>query len=105
MANKFLQSCGVKNEPSPVDFARLLIKSYKLRDSINSTEKTEYNTQMYLSILKRIAMDFNNILSIEPNLIESMKTKPILVAVKKKPFNSNDDDITVLNWLRQEISI
>jgi len=52
-ANRFLQSCGVKDEPSSIEYAELLIKSsHKLLQLIG--------VEKYLKILKKIANDFSS---------------------------------------------
>ena len=86
-ANKFLQSCGVKNEPSPVDLAKLLIKSSReLWDSVGH--------EKYLTILRRIAADFKYFRSVKLVTLKAKMTKdiPILVAVKKKYPDSDNDN-------------
>src|SRR5256885_7515949 len=82
-ANKFLETCGVKKEPYPIDLAKLLVKSSReLWDSIGH--------EKYLTILRRIAADFKSfrIISRRSILTSEMKKKSILVAVKKKYPNS-----------------
>jgi hypothetical protein len=67
-----LQYCGVKNEPSPIDFAELLVESsVELWNSIEGVE--------YLNILKSIAFNLATI-SKKSNLIAKMKDALILVA-------------------------
>ncbi|GES82823.1 hypothetical protein GLOIN_2v1661590 [Rhizophagus clarus] len=84
-ANKFLQSCGVKDEPSPIEFAELLVKSsHRLWNSIGD------NVEKYLNVLRRIAIHFNTI-SRNSSLIADMKRAPILLAVKKRRSNSERD--------------
>ncbi|GES75226.1 hypothetical protein GLOIN_2v1492674 [Rhizophagus clarus] len=79
-ANKFLQSCGVKNEPTPVDFAELLVNSS--RELMNSNGG---DVEKYISILRRIAMDYKLCGSItrKLSLVEKMKSVPILLAVRR----------------------
>ncbi|PKC14058.1 hypothetical protein RhiirA5_269102 [Rhizophagus irregularis] len=86
-ANRFLQSCGVKDEPSPIEFAELLVKSsHKLWNSIGD------NVEKYLNVLRRIAVHFNTI-SRNSSLIADMKRAPILLAVKKRRSNSERDSM------------
>jgi hypothetical protein len=81
-ANRFLLSCGVKNEPSPIEFAELLVKSsHELWDS------TGRSVENYLDILRRIAIDFDTISNKKPSLIAEMKREPILLA-KVVEYNS-----------------
>ena len=76
-ANKFLQSCGVKNEPSPIEFAELLVtSSTKLWNLMGD------NVEKYLTILRRISIDYD-IIARQSDLIEEMMKKPILIAIEK----------------------
>ncbi|CAI2174465.1 1539_t:CDS:10 [Funneliformis geosporum] len=88
-ANKFLQSCGVKNEPSPIEFAELLVKSsQEFWNSIGD------NVEKYLTVLRRIAINFN-IIAKKQSLIAEMRKAPILLAVRKR--NSNSERINSVN--------
>ncbi|GBB83172.1 hypothetical protein RclHR1_00010054 [Rhizophagus clarus] len=79
-ANKFLQSCGVKDELTPINFAELLVQSadelWKL------VKKIDDGVDKYMYFLRKIALDFK-ILADKSSLIEKMKTTPILIAIKK----------------------
>ena len=76
-AKKFLQSCGVKNEPSPVEFAELLVRSsHKLWNSMGD------DVEKYLTILRRISIDFD-IIARKSVLIGEMMREPILMAIEK----------------------
>ena len=82
-----MQNCGVKNEPTPIDFAELLVKSSaKLLDSFEDVE-------MYLNILRLIAFNLATI-SRKSNLIAKMKENPILVAVEMEDIKK----IIQLTW-------
>jgi hypothetical protein len=75
-AGRFLQSCGVKNEPSPIEFAELLVRSsHELLNSVGD--------ERYLYFLKLIAFDLGKI-SKKQSLIAEMKSAPILVAFQRK---------------------
>lgn len=52
------------------------------------------NAEKYLSVLRKIAVDFTyyRTISVNYNLVANMKKKPILVAVKKKNSNSTDEE-------------
>lgn len=80
-ANRFLFSCGVKNEPSSIEFAELLVKS-----SYELWKSTDYSVETYVNILRRIAIDFDTIASKKASLIAEMKREPILLA-KVVEFN------------------
>ncbi|CAG8589024.1 5426_t:CDS:10 [Diversispora eburnea] len=75
-ANKFLLSCGVKNEPSPPEYAELLVgSSSKFLGALANVDK-------YLVILRIIAI---NIQSIAKNktLFNLMCRSPFLLGVRK----------------------
>ncbi|RIA81211.1 hypothetical protein C1645_837362 [Glomus cerebriforme] len=96
-ANIFLQSCGVKNEPSSIEFAELLVKSsYELWNSNYSFDIKIIN---YLNILRRIAIDFEIIASKKSSLIVEMKRKPILLAIRK----NNDCEEEPLEYLYMKL--
>jgi hypothetical protein len=80
-ANKFLESCGVKNEPTPVEFAELLIESSEKLWNLYAGD-----VQKYLSILRKIAsyFDYSHAEAKNSILIAKMKKKNILVAIKKQ---------------------
>ncbi|CAB4474438.1 hypothetical protein RhiirA5_500084 [Rhizophagus irregularis] len=89
IANRFLLSCGVKKEPTLIDYAELLVKSsHKLWNSIGN------NVDSYLSILRKIAIDFKHIGTIarKPNLVAAMKEASILVAIKKECHSTSGDN-------------
>ncbi|RIA91695.1 hypothetical protein C1645_692396 [Glomus cerebriforme] len=95
-ANKFLQACGVKDEPSPIEFAELLVKSsHKLWNSIGD------NVEKYLNVLRRIAINFN-VISRNSQLIAEMKRAPILLAVKKRGSNSDRDSVNKMEYGNEE---
>ncbi|RGB34624.1 hypothetical protein C1646_143658 [Rhizophagus diaphanus] len=74
-AKIFLQTCGVKNEPTATELAELLVSSS--REVYNSLG----NLEKYLDILRKIAFNFSTI--DKPSLIAVMKKSPILIGVKK----------------------
>lgn len=74
-ANRFLQACGVKNEPTATELSELLVSSS--REVYNSLG----NLEKYLDILRKIAFNFSTI--DKPSLIAVMKKSPILIGVKK----------------------
>ncbi|GBB83136.1 hypothetical protein RclHR1_00010018 [Rhizophagus clarus] len=87
----FLQSCGVKNEPSTIEFAELLVKSSReLWNFLNDEER-------YSNILFKIAIEIDTIESKKPSLILDMKREPILIGIEKKRiFNGERIDQTNL---------
>ncbi|PKC61018.1 hypothetical protein RhiirA1_488641 [Rhizophagus irregularis] len=85
-ANRFLQSCGVKDEPSSIEYAELLIKSsHKLLQLIG--------VEKYLKILKKIANDFSSFgnMASRIGLVSRMKKAPILVAITKESREINSE--------------
>ncbi|RGB35129.1 hypothetical protein C1646_814947 [Rhizophagus diaphanus] len=96
-ANKFLQSCGVKCEPTSIDFAELLVNSSS--ELMNSIQLNGGDVEKYLSILRKIAMDVKLYSSItrKLNLIEKMKSAPILIAVRRQ------DNVNNMNLVNQEV--
>ncbi|RIA98304.1 hypothetical protein C1645_812855 [Glomus cerebriforme] len=83
-ANRFLTTCGVKNEPSPVEHADLLVRlSTEVYNSLASEEK-------YLSILRNIAFNLNTIKKARTSLIAEMRKSPILIGIKKNNNNGPD---------------
>jgi hypothetical protein len=85
-ANRFLDYCGVRNNPTSIDFAELLVKSSrKLWNSLEDKDK-------YLEILKIIANDYHNIANKSQlsQLIKKMKKESFLVAIKKKAIDSEE---------------
>ncbi|CAG8620630.1 1577_t:CDS:10 [Dentiscutata erythropus] len=73
-ANKFLESCGVKREPSASDLAECLTRSSQKFWS-NLNDKSQY-----IAILQTIA---NNYGSINYETLNKMRRYPILMGVKK----------------------
>ncbi len=78
-----MQSCGVKSQPLPIDFAILLVKSsHEIWKSVGD------NVEKYLNILKKIAVDYYNI-SFNRDLITNMKKASILAAIKYEDPDGN----------------
>jgi hypothetical protein len=74
-ANRFLRTCGVKDEPTPIELAELLVSSSReVYNSLGDVEK-------YKDILRKVAFNFSTIN--KSSLIAEMKKSPILIAVKK----------------------
>ncbi|PKY20927.1 hypothetical protein RhiirB3_524661 [Rhizophagus irregularis] len=85
IAKRFLQSCGVKNEPSTIEFAELLVKSS--RELWDSPDLDKYS-----NILDRIAVHISVIERSKPSLITDMKREPILIGIEKKICNGEKVD-------------
>ncbi|CAG8499425.1 7450_t:CDS:10, partial [Scutellospora calospora] len=84
-ANKFLLSCGVKSEPSQIEFAEFLVKSsHEFWNSIGD------NVDKYLSVLRNIA----NSSAVAKNraLITDMSRTPLLIGVKKKKITVDKEN-------------
>ncbi|CAI2168970.1 19326_t:CDS:10, partial [Funneliformis geosporum] len=85
-ANKFLQSCGVKYEPSIIDFAELLVRSsQEIYKSIRND-----NVDKYLNVLRKLAID-KDLLYEKRDLILKMKKAPILLSVRKQSSSEIDE--------------
>ncbi|CAG8599070.1 18033_t:CDS:2, partial [Acaulospora morrowiae] len=74
-ANKFLQSCGVREEPSPTDLAE-----YLLENSEEYWKKTGGDVDKYFKILYIIAINRNRLPS---NLVHKMNYAKVLLGVSK----------------------
>ncbi|GBC47128.1 uncharacterized protein OCT59_002225 [Rhizophagus irregularis] len=85
-ANRFLQSCGVKDEPSSIEYAELLINSSRRLWQLIGVEK-------YLNILRKIANDFNSFgnMTSKLGLVSGMRKEPILVAITKENREINSE--------------
>ncbi|CAB4431331.1 unnamed protein product [Rhizophagus irregularis] len=85
-ANRFLQSCGVKDEPSSIEYAELLVKSSHELWQLIGVEK-------YLNILRKIANGFSNFgnMASKIGLVLQMKKAPILVSITKKNREINSE--------------
>lgn len=112
-ANKFLQICGVKNEPSAMKIAELLVESsessHKVWRSIGK------NVEKYKSILRKLAKDFNTIED-DQNLFTKLKKSPILLGVSKgdreeyrldsaENIYINDDEIYLTEIYRNLLTV
>ncbi|KAI7898765.1 uncharacterized protein BX663DRAFT_579996 [Cokeromyces recurvatus] len=93
LANSFLRSCGVKDEPTTVELAAMIVKNpQRFWDLSGGGER-------YLNVLRQIAGQFYLIRS-NKQLINDMKTKPFLVGIKrttlseqnKKAQDDNEED-------------
>ncbi|EPB82838.1 hypothetical protein HMPREF1544_10405 [Mucor circinelloides 1006PhL] len=75
-ANSFLRSCGVKDEPTTVELAAMLVKDPQRFWDLSS------GGERYLEVLRQIAGQFYTIKS-NRQLLNDMKTKPFLVGIKR----------------------
>lgn len=86
--NAFLKACGVKDEPSPVELAQMII-----RDPVDVL--SERGVESYLSLLRQIATHYP-MMKQNSQLISNMKSTPFLIGIKRKDQNtvsSNDSDV------------
>lgn len=82
LANSFLRSCGVKDEPTTLELASMLVKDpQRFWDLCGGGEQ-------YLTVLRQIAGQYTHIRS-HSSLLHSMKSTPCLVAIKKNKINDN----------------
>ncbi|KAI8974636.1 hypothetical protein BDB01DRAFT_805850 [Pilobolus umbonatus] len=89
LANSFLRSCGVKDEPTTVELAAMIVKDPQRFWDLSS------GGERYLSALRQIAGQFYQIKLNKP-LFQEMKSKPFLVGIKKKPMASDHTDESVV---------
>ncbi|KAI8335578.1 hypothetical protein BC941DRAFT_430703 [Chlamydoabsidia padenii] len=76
LANSFLRSCGVKDEPTILELANMLVQDpQRFWDLCGGGER-------YLTVLRQIAGQYQQI-SNHRQLLQSMKSKPCLVGIKR----------------------
>ncbi|CEP14613.1 hypothetical protein [Parasitella parasitica] len=75
-SNSFLRSCGVKDEPTTVELAAMIVKDPQRFWDLSS------GGERYLEALRQIASQFSSIKS-NRQLLSDMKTKPFLVGIKR----------------------
>lgn len=76
LANSFLRSCGVKDEPTILELANMLVKDpQRFWDLCGGGER-------YLTVLRQIAGQYHQIKN-HRQLLQSMKSKPCLVGIKR----------------------
>ncbi|KAI7866109.1 uncharacterized protein EV154DRAFT_475102 [Mucor mucedo] len=86
-ANSFLRSCGVKDEPTTVELAAIIVKDPQLFYNKSS------GGERYLSVLRQIAGQIYVIKS-NQKLFQDMKTKPFLVGIKRTILSPKITDDT-----------
>ncbi|KAI9033764.1 hypothetical protein CLU79DRAFT_882880 [Phycomyces nitens] len=88
LANSFLRSCGVKDEPTTIELAAMLVKDpQRFWDLSGGGER-------YLTVLRQIAGQYYQIRS-QRTLIAEMKSTAFLVGLKRSNMNdklSTDED-------------
>ncbi|KAI9302818.1 hypothetical protein BJ944DRAFT_242011 [Cunninghamella echinulata] len=90
VANSFLRSCGVKDEPTTLELASMLVKDpQRFWDLCGGGEQ-------YLTVLRQIAGHYSQIRS-HSSLLQSMKSTPCLVAIKKNKLNEDNQQDNVTN--------
>lgn len=93
LANSFLRSCGVKDEPTTVELAAMIVKDPQRFWELSS------GGERYLGVLRQIAGQFYLIKS-NRQLYNDMKTKPFLVGIKRttlseqQQMQSKNEDFT-----------
>jgi hypothetical protein len=76
-ANTFLKASGVKNEPTPLELAREL-SQHGPRILGHS------GLEMYMNLLRRIAVHFDLIVATAPNLVETLKKTSWCVGFQRR---------------------
>ncbi|GAA5813959.1 hypothetical protein MFLAVUS_007449 [Mucor flavus] len=84
LANSFLRSCGVKDEPTTVELAAMIVKDPQRFWDLSS------GGERYLGALRQIAGQFYMIKS-NKQLYSDMKTKPFLVGIKRTTLSEQQD--------------
>lgn len=84
LANSFLRSCGVKDEPTTVELAAMIVKDPQRFWDLSS------GGERYLGALRQIAGQFYMIKS-NKQLYKDMKTKPFLVGIKRTTLSEQVD--------------
>ncbi|KAI9486689.1 MAG: hypothetical protein EXX96DRAFT_496731 [Benjaminiella poitrasii] len=87
LANSFLRSCGVKDEPTTVELASMIVKDPQRFWDLSS------GGERYLNVLRQIAGQFYLIRS-NRRLINEMKTKPFLVGIKRTTLSEQQQKKT-----------
>ncbi|KAI8902649.1 hypothetical protein BC833DRAFT_616580 [Globomyces pollinis-pini] len=79
-ADAFLRACGVKEQPTPMELASIMVK--------NPSEFVKNNNfEAYLELLRQIAVNYRTI-KYNTSLLQEMKTSAFLIGIK---INSNED--------------
>eukprot|EP01117_Protostelium_nocturnum_P007885 TRINITY_DN2815_c0_g1_i4.p1 TRINITY_DN2815_c0_g1~~TRINITY_DN2815_c0_g1_i4.p1 ORF type:complete len:1661 (-),score=588.61 TRINITY_DN2815_c0_g1_i4:79-5061(-) len=81
-ANSFLKQCGVKDEPSPLELASIVVNNPV--EFYNKGGKDQYLAALYMIAANMSSIKSNNS-STAQKLIERMKTAPFLLATKRIP--------------------
>ncbi|KAI8099843.1 uncharacterized protein BX664DRAFT_273355 [Halteromyces radiatus] len=95
LANSFLRSCGVKDEPTILELASMLVKDpQRFWDLCGGGER-------YLTVLRQIAGQYYQIKN-HRDLLQAMKTQRCLVGVKRSSITedtmgSGSDSVQALN--------
>ncbi|KAI7858717.1 hypothetical protein BDC45DRAFT_531271 [Circinella umbellata] len=76
LANSFLRSCGVKDEPTTMELASMLVKDPARFWNLSG------GGERYLSVLRQIAGQYYHLRS-NRRLLQDMKNTPFLVGIKK----------------------
>lgn len=85
-ANGFLSKCGVKAEPSYIDYVELLTNS-----SVKLWKLIGNDIEKYLSILRNIASSIIYIRNNPKDIISAMKKAPVLVGITKEKENIDSE--------------
>ena len=80
--NAFLSACGVKDEPTPMELAQLMVKTPQ--DFLNAQ-----GVEGYLSLLRQLAAHYA-LLKTNRTLLSDMKSKPFLIGIKSADSVTKD---------------
>ncbi|ORY08409.1 hypothetical protein K493DRAFT_272766 [Basidiobolus meristosporus CBS 931.73] len=80
IANLFLKACGVQEEPSPVDLARIITKD---PPKFLEASSRDHGYEHYLQVLRQLAIQMPT-LSRHSDIMRAMRSRPFLIAVREK---------------------
>ncbi|KAI9494351.1 hypothetical protein BDB00DRAFT_974372 [Zychaea mexicana] len=81
LANSFLRSCGVKDEPTTMELASMLVKDPSRFWNLSG------GGERYLAVLRQIAGQYYHLKS-NRRLLQDMKNTPFLVGIKRSQMGS-----------------
>ncbi|KAJ1951405.1 hypothetical protein IWQ62_006430, partial [Dispira parvispora] len=101
VANLFLKSCGVQDEPSPIDLVHSITKdpeqflescsrqNHTDNDDTESVGQRDRGYQQYLQVLRQLAVQMP-LLSRYPDVMQRMRNRPFLIAVRDKQLDTSE---------------
>lgn len=84
LANSFLRSCGVKDEPTTVELATMVVKDPQRFWNLSG------GAERYLSMLRQLAGQYHQLRG-ERKLMSEMRSTPFLVGIKRNQMPEDDE--------------